>query len=152
LVNEQIQVSLLLAFPGVTAHHDARAPGALDLLHRRIHCRGGCPPLDRRRHGTSRSDLASRLHRGREKIEQAIFFAIDLAWTIFNLIATWLCVQAFGLEGAGIAFCVSYLFHGLVVYPIVRRLSGFRLSAANQRTAWLCYSVIVLVVSCCPIG
>ena len=34
----------------------------------------------------------------------------------------------------GIAFFGSYVFHGLLIYPIVRALSGFRWSASNART------------------
>jgi PST family polysaccharide transporter len=46
---------------------------------------------------------------------------------------SWLFVDAFGLNGAGMAFFASYVFHGLMIYPIARRLSGFRWSAANLR-------------------
>jgi hypothetical protein len=33
-----------------------------------------------------------------------------------------------GLNGAGIAFFLAYLAHWMIVYPIARRLSGFRWS------------------------
>ena len=51
----------------------------------------------------------------------------------------------FGLTGAGIAFFGSYLFHGLIIYPIVRRLSGFRWSAANRLTGLLFLALISIV-------
>jgi antigen flippase len=38
------------------------------------------------------------------------------------------------LEGAGMAFFGSYVFHGLLIYPVVRWLTGFRWSAANRIT------------------
>jgi len=39
-----------------------------------------------------------------------------------------------GVDGAGVAFFASYLFHALLLYPVVRSLTGFRWSAANRRT------------------
>jgi PST family polysaccharide transporter len=43
------------------------------------------------------------------------------------------------------AFFGSYVFHGLVVYPIVSRLSGFRWSVANGQTGLLFLSSIAMV-------
>ena len=43
------------------------------------------------------------------------------------------------------AFFASYVFHGLLVYPMVRRLSGFRWSAANGQTGLLFLSSIAVV-------
>jgi antigen flippase len=37
------------------------------------------------------------------------------------------------VNGAGIAFFGSYVFHAFMIYPIVRRISGFRWSAANRK-------------------
>jgi PST family polysaccharide transporter len=71
------------------------------------------------------------------KNKQVIFFAAELAWTIVNVGLTWICVRAFGLNGAGIAFFGSYVFHALMVYPIVRGLTGFRWSIENGRTVLL---------------
>ena len=50
-----------------------------------------------------------------------------------NVTLSWALISVYGLNGAGIAFLGSYVFHGLLIYPIVRRLSGFRWSAANWR-------------------
>jgi enterobacterial common antigen flippase len=68
------------------------------------------------------------------KNQRALFFAAELAWTVVNLALSWFFVARFGLTGAGIAFFGSYVFHGVMVYCIVRRLTGFRWSAANLRT------------------
>lgn len=57
----------------------------------------------------------------------------------------WICVTRFGLNGAGIAFLGSYIFHGLLTYPIVSRLSGFRWSSVNKRTGLLSLSLIAAV-------
>jgi PST family polysaccharide transporter len=42
-------------------------------------------------------------------------------------------VRVFGLGGAGIAFMLSYVFHALIVYPMVRSMTGFRWSGENLR-------------------
>jgi PST family polysaccharide transporter len=75
------------------------------------------------------------------KGKQNIFFWSELAWTVVNVGLTWMCVSAFGLTGAGMAFFGSYVFHGLLIYPIVARLSGFRWSAENIHTILLFLSI-----------
>ena len=63
----------------------------------------------------------------------AIFFAAELAWTLVAITLSWWCVTRFGLNGAGIAFFGSYVFHCLLLYPVVRWLSGFRWSEENRQ-------------------
>jgi antigen flippase len=79
------------------------------------------------------------------KNRQLIFFGADLAWTVVNVGLAWLCVGQFGLNGAGIAFFGSYVFQGLLIYPIVRALSGFRWSHANRKIGMLFLCSIALV-------
>jgi PST family polysaccharide transporter len=69
----------------------------------------------------------------------------ELAWGVVSLGLAWICVAFFGLNGAGIAFFGSYVFHVILVYPIVRRLSGFGWSSANIRTGLLFVSLIAVV-------
>ncbi|MGE0024278.1 MAG: O-antigen translocase [Hyphomicrobium sp.] len=125
LTNEQAQVSMLLAGPGVCAtivfaplvislFYSSEFFGAVDTL--RWICMG----------------VALRVitwpigyiivAKGR----QEIFFLTELLWAIVNVSLTWYCIGRFGVDGAGIAFFGSYVFHGLMIYPIVRVLSGFR--------------------------
>ena len=54
----------------------------------------------------------------------------------------WACMQAFGPDGAGMAFFGSYVFHGVVLYPLVSRLTGFRWSTATRRSSLLFLSLI----------
>lgn len=65
----------------------------------------------------------------------------------------WALIDAFGPIGSGIAFFGSYVFHGLMLYSIVRRLSGFRGLPANHRTGLLFVLWIAAVFSprstCC---
>jgi enterobacterial common antigen flippase len=83
------------------------------------------------------------------KGKQDLFFWSELAWTVVSLGLAWICVTSFGANGAGIAFFGSYVFHGFLIYPIVRRLSGFRWSKANKQTGLLFLSLIA-VVFCGP--
>jgi PST family polysaccharide transporter len=79
------------------------------------------------------------------KNKRALFLGADFAWTVVNLGLTWMCVKTFGLNGAGIAFFGSYLFHALMIYPIARWLSGFRWSPESLKTGCLIASSTVLV-------
>lgn len=79
------------------------------------------------------------------KAKQAIFFCTELAWALVSLVLAWICVISFGLNGAGIAFFGSYVFYGFLLYPIVRRISGFRWSVDNKRTGLIFLFLIALV-------
>ncbi len=64
---------------------------------------------------------------------QTLFVAADTAWAVVNIALTWLGVHLYGLAGAGMAFFGAYVLHLLIVYPLARRLAGFRWSATNLR-------------------
>ncbi|GAB4388068.1 MAG: O-antigen translocase [Thermodesulfovibrionales bacterium] len=147
LVNEQAQVSLLLAGPGVLAtltfasvvialFYSGKFGAAVGIL------RWICLGMTLRVITWPMGYVI--LAKGR----QNIFFFTELAWTAVNVGLSWICIKSFGLNGAGIAFFGSYVFHGLLIYPIVRRLSGFRWSAENGRTGLLFLSLIGAVFSC----
>ncbi len=144
LVNEQAQVSLLLAGPGVIAtllfapllmiaFYSSKFAAATDVL--QWICLG----------------MALRVitwpmgfvivARG----EQTIFFLTEFAWTVVNVGLSIVFLTHFRLEGAGIAFFASYIFHGLMIYPIVRRLSGFRWSPENLKVGLLFVTLIGIV-------
>lgn len=75
----------------------------------------------------------------------ALFFWSELVYTVVHLGMAWMLVGHLGVTGAGIAFCASYVFHGVMLYPIVRWLTGFRWSAANVRLGSAYVAVIGLV-------
>jgi antigen flippase len=144
LVNEQTRVGLLLAGPGVLAtltfapvvialFYSAKFGAAVGIL--RWICLG--TTLQVISWPMSFIIVA--------KAKQAIFFGTELAWTLCSLVLALVCVRYFGLNGAGMAFFGSYVCYGLLLYPIVRRLSGFRWSAANKQTGLLFLSLIALV-------
>ena len=144
LVNEQAQVSLLLAGPGVLAtltfaplvvalFYTAKFAEAVDIL--RWICLG----------------MALRVITWPmgfiivAKGKQTLFFGAELVWTVVNVSLAWICVKYYGLNGAGMAFFGSYVFHALMIYPIARKLSGFRWSEANRQTG-LVFILLIAVV------
>jgi enterobacterial common antigen flippase len=144
LVNEQAQISLLLAGPGViatltcasvviTLFYSAKFGAAVEVL--RWICLGTTLQVITWPMGFI---IVA-------KGEQNIFFWAELAWTVVNVGFSWICVRSFGLKGAGIAFFGSYVFHWLLIYPIVRRLSGFRWSVANRQVGLVFISLIAVV-------
>jgi len=144
LVNEQAQVSLLLAGCGVLATLTF-APWIVTLLYSSDFEAG----TDVLRWVTL--GMAMRVITWPvgyilvAKGERTLFVAADLAWAIVNVGLTWLCVHLFGLAGAGIAFLGSYVVHLLVVYSIARRLAGYRWSTTNLRNGALFVSAIAAV-------
>jgi PST family polysaccharide transporter len=146
MVNEQARVGLLLAGPGVIAtltfaplvialFYSSKFAAALELL--RWICLGV----------TLRVITWPIGYIILAKGNQTLFFWSELAWTIVNLALTWISVAYFGLAGAGIAFCGSYVFHGCLIYGIVSSLSGFRWSNDNRETG-LVFLCMIAVVFC----
>ena len=62
---------------------------------------------------------------------QRIFFWTEVAATIVHVGLAWLLLGVVGLTGAGLAFVGLYVWHGLLIYFLVRRMSGFRWSRDN---------------------
>ena len=144
LVNEQAQVSLLLAGAGiaatltfapwiVTLFYSARFDGAVDAL------RWICLGMALRVISWPLGYII--VAKGR----QALFFAAEMSWAAVNVGLTWIAVQRWGLTGAGIGFFLSYLFHVGLVWVIGRKLSGFRWSAANRRSVPVFVGLIATV-------
>ena len=136
IVNEQAQVSLLLAGPGViatlvfaapvvTAFYSTEFTLAIDAL--RWICLGMALRVVTWPIGYL---IVAANHR-------LVFFATELAWTIVNVGLSWVCVTRYGLAGAGIAFFGSYVFHGFMVYAVVRHMHGFRWTAQTWQHGWI---------------
>jgi PST family polysaccharide transporter len=133
LVNEQIQVSMLLAAPGVIGTLTF-APFVLNIFYAETFgeavdvLRWICLGIAMRVITWPTGYIIVAKNR------QILFFAVEVGWSTACVGLTWLCLRQFGLSGAGIAFFLSYVFHGLMVYPLVRYLSGFQLSKVNLTT------------------
>lgn len=145
LVNEQAQVSILLAGPGVLATLTF-APLAMWLFY--------SPAF------YAASDLLRWICLGMllrvvawpmgyiilAKGAQKIFFWTEVAATFMHVGLAFILVHYMNLEGAGLAFFGLYLWHSILIYLIVRRLTGFRWSGANCRAGslFLVSSVAIL--------
>jgi PST family polysaccharide transporter len=132
LVNEQAQISLLLAGPGVMAtltfasivvalFYSSAFSGAIGLL--RWICLGM----------TLRVVAFPMGYVVLAKGAQRIFLMTEVAATVVHVGLAWVLVRQFGVDGAGAAFFGLYLWHACFIYAIVRRLSGFRWSVQNRR-------------------
>lgn len=144
LVNEQAQVSMLVAGPGLIATLTA-APlvirllyspefyAAVDLL------RWICLGMMLRVIAWPMGYIV--LAKGAKRA----FFWVEVAATVVHLGLAWLLVGSFGSVGAGAAFFSLYVWHGLLIYAIVRQLSGFRWSAANRKLALIFLPASALV-------
>jgi antigen flippase len=146
LVNEQAQISLLLAGPGVIAtltfaplvialFYDTTFIGAVQPL------RWICLGMVLRVVAWPMGFIV--LARG----ARGIFFWTEVAATVVHVGLAATLVGRFGLTGATMAFAGLYIWHGILIYVIVRRLTGFRWSAANRRTGRLFLPLIGVVFS-----
>jgi antigen flippase len=145
LVNEQAEISILLALPGVLATL-ALAPWVIQIFY------------------SSKFDRAAEilcwqvagtflqvnsypmgfivLAKGRA----AAFFWTDFASYSVYVALGWLGLRFFGLPGTGIAYLGLYAFHWCVVYAVVHRMSGFALSPANIRLSLLGITTVAIAL------
>jgi PST family polysaccharide transporter len=79
------------------------------------------------------------------KGRQNLILLCEASWTLVHLGLAWILVGTIGIDGAGIAFFGSYVFHIGLTYGVVRALSGFRWSADNRHTV-LQYLALMAVV------
>jgi PST family polysaccharide transporter len=146
LVNEQTQVGLLLAGPGVLAtltfaplvislFYSARFAPAVGIL--RWICLGTIIQVVTWPMGFI---IVA-------KARQALFIGCEVAWALVSLSLAWLCIDRFGLTGAGIAFFGSYVFHGFLIYAVVSRLNGFSWSRENRFVGSV-FLLVIAVVFC----
>lgn len=132
LVNEQTQVSVLLAGPGILAtitlaplvligFYSTEFAGAADLL------RWLCVGMMLRVISWPMGFIIV------AKGWQRIFIAIEVGATVIHIGLAALLLPRFGIDGVGMAFAALYACHGVAVYVIARRLCGFRFEAATAR-------------------
>ena len=71
----------------------------------------------------------------KDPLQKNLFAARRTSWTVVNISLSWFLVSSHGVRGAGMAFFGSYVFHVLLIFPIVRHMTGFAWSKENVRTA-----------------
>lgn len=141
LINEQTEASVLLAGPGVVATLLFASP-VLSIFYSREFS-GAAQLLQWICLGMALRvvswPLGYILVAGNRRIT---FVLTELAWTLVNVGLTWLCLQRYGLVGAGAAFLVSYAFHWALVYALARRINGFRYAPQTRRAGLIVLTAI----------
>ena len=128
LVNEQAQVSILLAGPGLLATLTA-APLVMMLFYTPEFLAGVqvlqwiCLGMMLRIVAWPMGFIIV------ARDARRIFFWTEVAATVVHVGLAWLLVRSIGLTGAGMAFFGLYVWHTLLVYVVVRKMTGFRWSA-----------------------
>lgn len=146
LVNEQSRVSILLAGPGVlgtlvlapvciSLFYTAEFAPAAEIL------RWICIGMALRIISWPMGYIIVSRNR------QLAFILTEFAWTVVNVGATLVLVRYWGMVGVGIAFFLSYVFHVAIIYPVVRRISGFRWEPDNFRSGLLFISAMGCVTA-----
>ncbi|MGO4440692.1 O-antigen translocase [Rhizobium sp. RAF56] len=132
LVNEQAHISMLLAGTGLLATLTL-APLAIGLLYS-AEFYAAVAPLRWICLGMMLRIIAWPMgFIVLAKGARAILFWTETAAALVHVGLAWILVAKFGLSGAGAAFFGLYVWHTVVIYFIVRRLTGFRLSLANRK-------------------
>ena len=144
LVNEQTEVGLLIATPGILAIL-AFAPYVIHILYSEqfvaayeilrwqvlgVFLRVICWPLGfillAKKKGTT-------------------FFWTELILGIMNITFTWTGLNLFGLVGTGIAFFALYVSYTGMIWLVARKISGFRWTATNYITSGIMIISIIIV-------
>jgi len=144
LVNEQAEISLLLAGPGIIGSltfapvvihvfYSASFTPAVELL--RWICLGMMLRVASWPMGFILLAKGARYP----------YFWTEFASTVANVGLLWIAVSSYALNGAGIAFFAGYVFYGVLVYFVVRAVSGFRWSTTNKRIG-LIYGGLITAV------
>jgi len=146
LVNEQAEIGLLLAGPGVIATLTF-APLVIAVFYAASFV-GAVEPLRWICLGMALRVISWPMgYIILAKGARTIFFWVEAGATVVHVGLAYVLVGRFGLAGATMAFFGLYIWHGFLIYAIVRRLTGFRWSAANKRTGLLFLPLIGAVFS-----
>ena len=141
LVNEQALIGLLLAGPGVIAtltfaplvislFYSAKFVGAVEVL--RWVSLGAALQVVTWPMGFI---IVA-------KARQGLLMFSETMWAIAAVALAWGCISWHGLKGAGMAFFLAYVGHWIIVYPIVRKLSGFHWSTYNRKAGLILLGLI----------
>jgi antigen flippase len=136
VVNEQAHVSMLLAGPGLIATLTF-APIVVALFYDRTFV-GAVQPLRWICMGMALRIIAWPMgYIVVAKGARRTLIWTEVAAVIVHLGMAAFLMRPFGLAGAAMGFFALYVWHGALMYWIVRRWTGFRWSAANRRTGLL---------------
>ena len=144
LVNEQAEIGLLLAGPGVLGTLTF-APLVIELFYSQKFgpavevLRWICLGMVLRVVSWPLGYILA------AKGEAKLLFWTELLGNALQVVLIWFGVGFFALPGTGMGFFGLYIFYSVGIYFVVRRLSGFRWSPANRRLGGL-LAVLVGIV------
>jgi PST family polysaccharide transporter len=145
LVNEQAEISILLALPGVLATL-ALAPWVIRIFYSSKFDKAAeilCWQLAGMFLRVNSWPMAFIVP---AKGRAAALFGTDFAAYSIYVALGWVGLKFFGLPGAGMAFLGLYAFYFCMIYAVVRRMSGFRLSPANVRLSLLGVATVAITL------
>lgn len=144
LVNEQAEIGLLLAVPGILATLTF-APLVIHMFY------------------SARFDPAAGILRWQvlgilmrvatwpmafilpaKELKQAYFWS-ELVYYVAYLALAWICLPIWGLTGVGMAFFGAYLVFWGLIFVLVRRSTGFSWSKANVRLGMVLFPSVLVV-------
>jgi PST family polysaccharide transporter len=73
-----------------------------------------------------------------------IYLWTELAYNVLHALLVWICIQAWGLAGVGVAFFSLYVCYCSLMWVVTRRLTGFGWSSRNRRLAVVALPSLVL--------
>ena len=147
MVNEQVEVGLLIATPGIlatlvlapivmTLFYSAKFMPAVEVL------RWACLGMILRVAIWPMGYIVMAKGMG------LLFFWTELFFALTSVGITYGCILAFGLPGTGIGFFAMYLAYCVAILIIARVISGFRWSAVNLRLSLVFVPLIAIVFAC----
>jgi PST family polysaccharide transporter len=147
LVNEQIEVGMLLALPGICATLTL-APAIVAVLY------------------SGQFGLAADVLRWQilgvflrvaswpmgylllARRQARLYFWTELSYNALHAGLIWLCVRIWGLPGTGIAFLGVYVYYSLLMSVVSRRLTGLAWSASTRRRGAAAVPILAIVFAC----
>jgi antigen flippase len=146
MVNEQSRISILLAGPGlmgtlavapllITAFYSEQFADAVPVL------RWFCLGMLLRVVAWPMGFIV--LAKG----DQRTFLWTEIAATLVQVGLSWVLLRTVGLVGAGVAFVGLYVWHGLLIFFIVRRMSGFHWTRENVVLMSLFVGMTIVVLA-----
>jgi PST family polysaccharide transporter len=77
-----------------------------------------------------------------------LYFWTEASYNLVHAALIWICVQVWGLPGAGVAFFGLYVYYWVLMSIVARRLSGFAWSKSNRRIAAIAIPAVAFVFLC----
>ena len=144
LVNEQAEVGLLLAFPGICATL-AFSPLIVQLLYS-----GQFGPADE----VLRWQVLGVFLRVASwpmgylllaRRRATLYFWTELSYNLVHVGLLWIGIRVWGLPGTGVAFFGLYVYYTVLMYFVTRRLAGFAWSIPNMRLALVAIPTVAFI-------